>query len=115
MNNFEATLLISPDLSTAKIKSIANLFEKNVKDMGGAIIGKEDWGLRDLSYKIHTTKKAFYNFYQLSFDGSKIQDLKKILSQNEQILRYLFIKVREHDELPTVLSLKENNEKKSEK
>ena len=39
----------------------------------------------------------------MTFEGSKIQDLKNNLSQNEEILRYLIIKVDKHDELPTKL------------
>ena len=103
MNNFEATLLFSPDISSNKIDTLDKFFEKNVSEMGGSIIAKEDWGLRDLSYKINNAKKAFYNFYQISIDGNKIQDLKRILTQNEEIIRHLFIKVMNHDELPTKL------------
>ena len=103
MNNFEATLLISPDLTVKKIESIEKLFEKYVNDLEGKIIAKENWGLRDLSYKINNAKKAFYSFFQITFQGSKIPDLKKTLSLNEEILRYLIIKVDQHDELPTKL------------
>ena len=103
MNNFEITLLISPNLTINKIESIGKLFEKNVNKLGGSIIAKEDWGLRDLSYKIKYAKKAFYNFYQMTFQGSKIPELKRKLSQNEEILRYLIIKVNKHEELPTKL------------
>ena len=46
--------------------------------MSGSIFSEEDWGLRDLSYKIKNFKKAFYKFYQLEIEGSKIQNIKKI-------------------------------------
>ena len=78
MNNFEATLLFSPHLPAKKIESIEKLFEKQVTTMGGSLVAKENWGLRDLSYKINNTKKAFYNFYHLTFEGSKIQEFKRI-------------------------------------
>ena len=103
MSNFEATLLINPDLTIKKFESIEKLFEENVKNLGGSIVAKENWGLRDLSYKINKAKKAFYSFYQITFEGNKIQELKKNLSLNEEILRYLIIKVNQHDELPTKL------------
>ena len=69
--------------------------------MMASIIGKEDWGLRDLTYKINNSKKAFYFFYQINIAGKTIQTLKKNTSQNEKIIRYLFIKVDTHDKLPT--------------
>ena len=101
MYNFEVTLLISPDNTKNNLKEIGETFEKSVVDQDGSIIGKEDWGLRDLGYKIKSLKKAFYLFYQINFETQKLQALKKNISQNEKIIRYLFIKVNTHDKLPT--------------
>jgi len=103
MNNFETTLLISSDTSKSNNNKIVETFENLVTEQGGLIVGKEDWGLRDLAYKINSMKKAFYFFYQINIEGKKIQTLKKNISQNEKIIRYLFIKVKKHDELPTKL------------
>ena len=101
MNNFEVTLLISPDMTTNDLNKIVESFNKLVTNQGGSIIGKEDWGLRNLTYKINSSKKAFYYYFQINIEGQKIQILKKNISQNEKIFRYLFIKVNTHDELPT--------------
>ena len=56
-----------------------------------------------LSYKIKNFKKAFYKFYQLEIEGSKIQNIKKNINQNEQIIRHLFVKVKNHEKLPTII------------
>ena len=107
MNNFETTFLISPDTTKNNFNKFCEEFEKLVVNQGGSIIGKEDWGLRDLAYKIHNMKKAFYFFYQINIEGKKIQTLKKSFSQNEKIIRYLFIKVDKHGELPTKIHTKD--------
>tara|TARA_B100000029_G_scaffold513231_1_gene612129 strand:- start:380 stop:712 length:333 start_codon:yes stop_codon:yes gene_type:complete len=107
MNKFEATILISPDLVENKLQTQKKSFEDLIKDMGGSIVEKEEWGLRDLKYKIKSFKKAFYVFYQTELAGNKIPEIKKILSQNELILRHLFVKVLEHQKLPTKIM---NNE-----
>tara|TARA_B100001123_G_C15000171_1_gene903224 strand:- start:51 stop:377 length:327 start_codon:yes stop_codon:yes gene_type:complete len=101
MNNFEATILISPEIAKTNLSTIVETVEKSIKENAGSIIAKEEWGLRELAYKINSLKKAFYFFYQIEIDGSKIEILKKNFSQNEKILRYLFIKVKEHEKLPT--------------
>ena len=101
MNNFETTLLITPDITKNNLDKISENFEELINNQGGSIVGKENWGLRDLSYKINSLKKAFYLFYQINIEGQKIQALKKNLFQNEKIIRYLFIKVNMHEELPT--------------
>ena len=47
--------------------------------------------------------KAFYNFFQLEMEGSNIEIIRKYLTQNDHVLRHLFIKVNSHQELPTKL------------
>ena len=58
MNKFESVLLISPEVSINSRDSIINNFKKLVADLSGKIIDSEDWGLRDLSYKIQNLSKA---------------------------------------------------------
>ena len=101
MNKFEAVLLFSPDLSNPQISNEEKNFEKNIRNFEGKVISIEDWGLRDISFKINKYKKSFYKFYQLEIKGPNIQDIKKILTQNEKILRYLFVQVKEHQHLPS--------------
>ena len=103
MNKFEAVLLFSPDLDTSNQKKLGDSFKKQLEDMKGLIVNFEDWGLRDLSYNIKNKKKAFYKFYQIEIEGNKIQEIKKKLNQNEQIMRYLFVKVSKHQDLPTIM------------
>ena len=104
MNKFEAILLFSPDLSSSSITTIEKYFSDQVSKFEGSLINNEDWGLRDLSYTIKKNKKAFYKYYQMEIEGNKIQEIKKNLDKNEEILRYLFIKVKDHQDLPTKLS-----------
>lgn len=104
MNKFEAVLLFNPDVSNPIINKEEENFISNIEDSEGKIISKEDWGLKELSYNINNYKKAFYKFYQIEMNGSNIQNLKKILNQNEKILRHLFIKVEEHQKLPTKMN-----------
>ena len=108
MNNFEAVILLSPEINSNVRSSCLDILEKVVKEKSGKIIDTEDWGLRDLSYKIENYSKAFYNFYQIEIDGNKINSIKKALNQDEKFIRHLFVRVDKHQELPTKL----NNEKK---
>ena len=80
MNKFETVILLSPDISTTIIDKEEESFLNSILKNEGKIINQEDWGLRDLSYNIKNFKKAFYKFYQIEINGSKIQDIKKNLS-----------------------------------
>ena len=107
MNKFEATVLFNPDLSTQALDKEVKSFESNINKIEGKIINSEEWGIRDLSYNISNYKKAFYNFYQIEAEGKNISNIHKNLNQNEKILRYLFVKVDEHLELPTKIKNEE--------
>ena len=108
MNNFEAVVLLSPEITSNVRGACLENLEKIIKEKSGKVIDNEDWGLRDLSYKIAQYSKAFYNFYQIEIEGDKIESIKKTLNQDENFIRHLFVRVEKHQELPTKL----NNEKK---
>ena len=101
MKKFEAVLLLSPDLSKPLIDNENENFSKTIETGQGKVISIEDWGLKDISFKINNYKKAFYRFYQIEINGSYIKDIKKNLTQNEKILRHLIVNVEKHQELPT--------------
>ncbi len=108
MNKFEVVLILNPDLATNTLNNEINEFKSKLKTHSAKIINEENWGLRDLSYTINKYKKAFYRFFQLETSGSIVKEISKDLNQSENLIRYIFIKVKNHQELPTKL----NNEKK---
>ena len=108
MNKFEVVLIFNPDLSTNILDNEVNEFKTKLNAHSATIINEENWGLRDLSYTINKYKKAFYRFFQLETTGSIVKEISKELNQSENLIRYIFIKVKNHQELPTKL----NNEKK---
>jgi len=107
MTKFEAVILFNPDLSILIIEKEEKNIINNIESSKGSIISTEDWGLRDLSYNIQNYKKAFYKYNQVEVNGSTIENLKKIMTQNEKILRHMFVKVENHQELPTKMMINE--------
>ena len=108
MNKFEVVLIFNPDLATTTLNSEIETFKSKISSQSAVILNEENWGLRDLSYSINKFKKAFYTFLQIEASGKIIENISKELNQSENLIRYLFIKVKEHQELPTKL----HNEKK---
>ena len=103
MNKFEVVLILNPELATNSLKNEIDQFKSKLETHSAKIINEENWGLRDLSYNIKKFKKAFYNFFQIEIDGSNLLSIKKDLNQSDNLLRYIFIKVDNHQELPTKL------------
>ena len=103
MNKFEVVLIINPELATNILEKEIDDFKTNISSQSGKIINEENWGLRDLSYSINKFKKAFYRFLQIEAPGSIVKNISKELNQSENLIRYIFIKVKDHQELPTKL------------
>ena len=108
MNKFEVVLMLNPELATNTLNDEVSNFKSLLDANSAKIVNEEDWGLRDLSYNINKFKKAFYMFFQIETSGSIVKEINRELNQSENLIRYIFIKVRKHQELPTKL----NHEKK---
>ena len=107
MTKFETVILFNPDLSNLIVEKEEKNIIDNIESSEGKIISTENWGLRDLSYNINNYKKAFYKFYQIEINGSSVENLKKNMTQNEKILRHMFVRVENHQELPTKMMANE--------
>ena len=104
MNKFEVVLIYNPELSISAIGKEIDSFKSKLTSNSAKIINEEDWGIRDLSYNINNFKKAFYKFLQIEASGQIIKNISQELNQTENIIRYIFIKVNNHQELPTKLN-----------
>tara|TARA_B100000963_G_C22049947_1_gene419099 strand:- start:163 stop:489 length:327 start_codon:yes stop_codon:yes gene_type:complete len=103
MNKFEVVIIINPELATNVLNKEIDNFKSNLNSHSANIINEEDWGLRELSYNINKFKKAFYRYFQIETSGSIVKEISKDLNQSENLIRYIFIKVKNHQELPTKL------------
>ena len=59
---------------------------------------KKSWGLRNLAYPIKENKKAFYEFMNIEMPQENISQLNSKLNLNENVIRYLSIKVKSFGE-----------------
>ena len=74
-----------------------------IRKINGSIIYKESWGLRNLAYPIKENKKAFYEFMNIELPQSNIDLMNSKLNLNEDIIRYLSVKVKKFCETPTLM------------
>ena len=103
MAQFEHIIMLRQDLSTSDLEEALNSHEQILNELDGKIIYKESWGLRNLSYPIKENKKAFYEFMNIEIPQEKINELNSKLNLNDNIIRYLSIKVIEFCETPTLM------------
>ena len=98
---FEHVFMLKQDLSTTDLEAAVKNHEKMINELDGNILYKESWGLRNLSYAIKNNKKAFYEYMNIEIPNQKIKEMNSILNLNENIIRYLSIKVNNFKETPS--------------
>ena len=115
MNLYEHTIVIKQDVSTAQIKKLTEKYSKIVENNDGSIVKTENWGLLNLSYIIKKNKKANYVHFKIKGGGKIVKELEKneILDQN--LLRYMTIKVKKFNLEDNYFAKREEKEKKENK
>ena len=108
MNCYEHTLITKSDLSEKQNKKLIEKYENIIKKNKGKIIKVENWGLRVLSHKIKNNKKGFYYHIKFEGDGNITNLLEKQESIDEMLVRFLTIKVKNHDLKNIYFEKKEN-------
>mgnify|MGYP001205706915 CR=1 FL=1 len=97
MSCYEHTLIARQDLPESQNKKLIEKYEDIIKNNSGKIIKTENWGLRNLSYKIKNNRKGFYVHMKFEGDGSTVEKLEQAERIDQKLLRFLTIKVKKHD------------------
>ena len=70
MNNYETVFIVTPVLSDAQVKEVADKFQGIITENGGQIVNAESWGLKKLAYPIQKKTTGFYFLVEITGDGS---------------------------------------------
>jgi len=100
---FEHVLVLKQELSTADLETELKNHTNTIVELNGSIKYNESWGLRNLAYPINNNKKAFYEFMNIELPGENIETLNSKLNLNENVIRYLSVKVKEFGDTPTAM------------
>lgn len=106
MAQYEHVFLARQDLSQAQVDALAENATKIVEDQGGKVARTETWGLKQLAYKIEKNRKAHFVMLAMDAPGATVAELERQASINEDIIRYLTIRVDSHEDGPSVMMRK---------
>ena len=112
---YEHVFLARQDLSQAQVDALAASATEIVEQNGGKVSKTETWGLKNLAYKIDRNRKAHFVLLNIEGPGSVVAELERQTRINEDIIRYMTIKVDEHEEGPSVMMRKNERDSKKRK
>ena len=92
MNNYETVFIVTPVLSEAQVKEVADKFQGVITENGGQIVNVENWGLKKLAYPIQKKTTGFYFLVEFTGEGSIINTLETQYRRDERVIRFLTFK-----------------------
>jgi small subunit ribosomal protein S6 len=108
---YEHVFLARQDLAQAQVDALAEAATKIVEDRNGRVVKTESWGLRSLAYRIAKNRKAHYVMLEIDAPGDTVAELERQTQINEDIIRYMTVKVDAHEAGPTVMMRKQERDR----
>jgi small subunit ribosomal protein S6 len=113
---YECVLIARNDVTQQQVEAVADTIAAQFEGdgHGGTIQKREYWGLRSLAYRIKKNRKGHYMLLGIDAPPVSINEMERQLSLNEDILRYMTIRVDEITEEPSaILSRKSDDRERS--
>jgi small subunit ribosomal protein S6 len=100
---YEHVYLARQDASAQQVEELTAQLKGVVEGLGGSVKKSEYWGVKSLSYRLRKNRKAHFTLMNLNAPPPAINEIERLERLNEDVLRYLTIRVEEHEEGPSAM------------
>ena len=111
---YESVIIGRQDLTPNQFQELTDEFIKIIESFKGLIKKRENWGLRNLAYKINKNRKGHYVLLNIDSSSDAIVEYERLMRLNEDIIRFLTIGISSVDEKPSPLMNNKSDRYKSE-
>ena len=103
MGCYECVYIARQELTAAQAEELSAGLTNIVSSNNGEVKNQEYWGLRNLAYKIRKNRKGHYSMFHIDAPSEAIVELERNMRLNEDILRYLTVKLDNFPEGPSIM------------
>ena len=111
---YESVIIGRQDLTPGQFETLLEKFIAVIQSFKGEIKKRENWGVRNLAYKINKNRKGHYMLLNIDGPPEAIQEYERLMRLDEDIIRFLTIKIKSIDEKPSPLMVNNSDRPKSE-
>ena len=111
---YESVIIGRQDLTPNQFEELIDEFIKIIESFKGVIKKRESWGLRNLAYKINKNRKGHYVLLNIDSSSDAIIEYERLMRLNEDIIRFLTIRISSVDEKSSPLMNNKSDRYKSE-
>ncbi len=104
---YEHVFIARQDLSQAQVDALAETVTNVITEFKGKVEKTETWGLKQLAYKIQKNRKGHYVMLSAEAPGEAVAEIERQAAINEDIIRWLTIRVDDLEKGPSVMMRKQ--------
>ena len=113
MQLYETIYIVKQDLDNKALKDLEEKYDNLLKLNKAIIEYKENWGLRNLAYKINKNRKGHYMLLNIDGPADAIVEYERLMRLHEDIIRFLTMRIKSLDEKPSPLMSNKNDRQKN--
>jgi small subunit ribosomal protein S6 len=106
MPAYESVFIARQDVGSSQVDALTDNFSEIIEQGGGKVTKREYWGLRNLAYRIKKNRKGHYVLLNIDAPAPAVLEMERLMRLNEDVLRFLTLKVDELEEVPSVMMQK---------
>jgi len=94
VTRYETLFIVHPEQG-GKVKEFIDRFKKIIEGLDGTVSQVDEWGLRDLAYRIQKQVKGNYVLVQYQSSARAVEELERNMKLSDGVLRFLTVRVDE--------------------
>jgi small subunit ribosomal protein S6 len=92
---YEVIFIVDPDTQEEEMTKLTGNLSGIITDQGGTVTRNEVLGRRQLAYRIGRKNEGVYVLFEVEGTGGEIAELERRMRVNDQIMRYMTVRVDE--------------------
>ena len=108
---YEHVFLARQDASTQQVEELTAQMTGIVEGLGGKVTKTENWGVRSLTYRMNKNRKAHFVLLNIDGPSAAIAEIERQERISEDVIRYLSVRVDEHEEGPSAMMRKADRDR----
>ena len=109
---YEHVYMARQDLSAQQVEEMTASFKGVIEGLGGKFVSDpEYWGVKTLSFRIRKNRKAHFTLFKLDAPPAALTEVERQERLSEDVLRYLTVRVDEHEEGPSAMMRKADRDR----
>jgi len=103
MPYYESVFIVRQDIPATQVETLSNQFAEIIIKDGGKVTKTENWGLRNLAYRIKKNKKGHYVLFNIDAPPAAINEMERNMRLHEDVLRFMTVAVEKLEEGPSAM------------